>query len=387
MPINLDEVVPWVVGAGFVLTRLHLFRELRRILPATIATVLIWRCLNEQNAVDILSYISATVARLVPNASLRMLIQDTLGALLLCHLVAKFSKNLTFNLIELKIKYGNMGFDAVKWLPVVVKKMEKEKKEMEESLEVSLKAQCKTMGEVNLELPSEGKAQADILRLMTKLARNDDDHWKGGKVSGSVYLGDSNHAEFLNKVFGLYSMANPLHPAIWPSLMKFESEIISMVANMMSGGRKSVVGCVTSGGTESIVLAIKTHRDYHRAVHGVTEPELVACISAHAAVNKGCELLGVKLVQVPMDENYRVDLGALERAIGPNTIMMYSSAPSFPQGVIDPISKMSDIALKYGIGLHVDCCLGGFILPFARKLGYNIPGIYLHSSDCFSIVS
>jgi sphinganine-1-phosphate aldolase len=156
--------------------------------------------------------------------------------------------------------------------------------------------------------------------------------------------------------------------------MKYESEIIAMVADMMNGGDASVVGCVTSGGTESIVLSIKTHRDYYRDKYGITEPEMIACTSAHAAVNKGCDLLGVKLIHVPLDtETFEIDLKAVRKAIGPNTIMMYSSACSFPHGVIDPITELSDLAVSNDIGLHVDCCLGGFVLPFAKKLGYDIP--------------
>lgn len=130
------------------------------------------------------------------------------------------------------------------------------------------------------------------------------------------------------------------------------------------------------GGTESIILAIKTHRDYYRLHHNITHPEMIACVSAHAAVDKGCEILGIKLIKVPMykDGSYRIDIGAVKAAIGPNTILLYGSAPSYPQGVIDDIKSLSNLAVKYSVGLHVDACLGGFVLPFARKLGYPIPG-------------
>ncbi len=99
-------------------------------------------------------------------------------------------------------------------------------------------------------------------------------------------------------------------------------------------------------------------------------------VSAHAAVDKGCDMLGVKLIKVDVDGKYRTNLRSIRKAIGPNTIMIFASAPSYPQGVIDNIKEMSRIALKYKIGLHVDCCLGGFVLPFAKKLGYKIPGEY-----------
>jgi len=180
--------------------------------------------------------------------------------------------------------------------------------------------------------------------------------------------------------------------------MKMESEVIQMVASFMDGRHGSsqglnddfyrrneeVCGCTTSGGTESIVLAIKAHRDYYRDEKGITQPEMIACTSAHAAVNKACDMLGIKLVQVGMDESptasyataggtatmggYRMSVRATIDAINSNTILLYSSAPSYPQGVIDDIPTLSRVARHYDVGLHVDCCLGGFVLPFAKAL-------------------
>lgn len=108
---------------------------------------------------------------------------------------------------------------------------------------------------------------------------------------------------------------------------------------------------------------------------------MVAGVSAHAAVDKACDMLGIKLIKVDLDRNtFRVNVQSVRKAIGPNTIMMYSSAPQYPQGAIDDIKELSKLAVKYKIGLHVDCCLGGFVLPFAKKLGYPIPGKCLFAS-------
>lgn len=129
------------------------------------------------------------------------------------------------------------------------------------------------------------------------------------------------------------------------------------------------------GGTESIIMAIKTHRDYFRDFHNITAPEMVVGNSAHAAVDKACDLMNIKLIKVPLDPvTFKIDLDALRAAIGPNTIMMYASAPSYPHGAIDPVKEMGEIAVQYNIGLHVDCCLGGFVLPFAKRMGYSVPG-------------
>ncbi len=104
---------------------------------------------------------------------------------------------------------------------------------------------------------------------------------------------------------------------------------------------------------------------------------MICATSAHAAVDKACDMLGIKLIKIDLETtHYQINLRALRKTIGPNTIMMYASAPNYPQGVIDNIKEMSKLAVRYKIGLHVDCCLGGFVLPFAKKLGYKIPGEY-----------
>jgi hypothetical protein len=378
-PMDPAVLVPWTVGGGFILTRLHFFRDLRPYLGLVVTLSLFWRCYEDslnEGSVSVLDYLILVINEHVRNPYIRLFLKDSAGALLLSYLVYSVSKHLTFNAYAIKTGIGDFGFGLVRNIPFVSEQIDKEKKNMEADLEQSLKSQCKSMGESILALPTKGKQTGQIIKLMTELSRKDDSHWETGKVSGSVYYGDKSHQEFLNKAFGLYSVANPLHPGIWPSLMKFESEVISMVANMMNGGNNSVVGCMTSGGTESIVMAVKTHRDYHRDRYGITEPEVICCTTAHAAVYKAGELLGVKVIRVPFDpKTFKIDLAALERSVGPNTVMMYASAPSFPHGVIDPIADMSDIACKYGIGLHVDCCLGGFILPFAKKVGgFDIPG-------------
>ena len=130
-------------------------------------------------------------------------------------------------------------------------------------------------------------------------------------------------------------------------------------------------------------MAIKSHRDFFREYHGITEPEMVVGTSAHAAVDKACDLMNIKLIKVPLDPvSYKVDLDAMRAAIGPNTILLYASAPGYPQGIIDPVREMGELAVEFNIGLHVDCCLGGFVLPFAKKMGFPIPGeilvLFLH---------
>lgn len=318
------------------------------------------------------------------------------------------------------------GYNLVKDIPVIRKEIEKEQAKLEADLDQELKSRSRSIpmpkdssGEgtslgveipspfseekalaakgregsgddddsivLNRELPKKGTATHSILAMMRNETKRENVIWESGKVSGAVYHGGKAHNDLLNSAFSYYSIANPLHPDIWPSGMKFESEIISMTASLMNGGRSlegtEICGCTSSGGTESIILAIKAARDYYRERKGIGKrggggrggkPEVIACISAHAAVDKACDIMGLKLVQIPYDmsphcnNRYQMDVRKTRAAITENTILIYSSAPSFAHGVIDPIQALGELALRYDVALHVDCCLGGFILPFAR---------------------
>ena len=260
-------------------------------------------------------------------------------------------------------------YTLVQDLPTVRAKVNQEAAKLEAELEADLKVRSRAMALPQATLPLTGLLKSDILGLMKTQTALENVVWQQGRVSGAVYLGSAEHNALLNEAFGLYSIANPLHPDVWPSAMKFESEVISMTAALVSGGCDTVCGCTTSGGTESIILAIKAHRDFYEAKFGITAPQMVCCTSAHAAVDKACDMLKIKLIKVPMDADYRADVAAFTRAIGPNTILLYASAPSYPQGAIDDIPALSALARRHSLGLHVDCCLGGFVLPFMKKLG------------------
>ncbi len=225
------------------------------------------------------------------------------------------------------------------------------------------------------EIPAEGKSREEVLKEMEGMASQEQGKWKEGLVSGTVYHGDEEHIAFLNKVYAMNSQTNPLHSDVFPSISKFEAEIISMTANML-GAKKAnseICGSVSSGGTESILLAMKTYRDQAKAEKGISNPEIVVPVTAHAAFNKASEYFNIKLRAIPIDENYQVNLKKLKRAINSNTIAIVGSAPTFPHGVVDPIPELSEIALKYKVGLHVDACLGGFILPWIKKLDFDVP--------------
>jgi glutamate/tyrosine decarboxylase-like PLP-dependent enzyme len=219
-------------------------------------------------------------------------------------------------------------------------------------------------------LPTRPLSRDEIIAEVTALAR-DEGSWKQGRASGAVYHGDADHIDFLNRVYAIQSQSNPLHIDLWPSGAKFEAEVTAMTAVMLGGDATSdeIVGMVASGGTESIILAMKAYRD--RA--GIRHPEMVVPDSAHVAFDKAAHYLGFNQIRIPVGPDYRADVDAMARAVTRRTVVIAGSAPGFPHGVIDPIAALSDMARERGIGFHTDACLGGFVLPWAERLGYNVP--------------
>ena len=229
-------------------------------------------------------------------------------------------------------------------------------------------------------IPERGRNPLDIYSELQTIAAEEDKFWETGLISGTMYHGGKEHYAFLNKVFSLFSYVNLLQRDICPSGTKFESEIVAMVANLLHGDavkkfnpQDEVCGTVTSGGTESIYNGVYIHREWGREEKGIIEPEMVVPVTIHPAFFKAAHYLGIKMISVPVDENFEADVEAMRARITPNTVALAGSAANYPYGVIDPLEKLSDLALEHKIGFHVDGCLGGFILPWIEKLGYDLP--------------
>jgi glutamate/tyrosine decarboxylase-like PLP-dependent enzyme len=170
---------------------------------------------------------------------------------------------------------------------------------------------------------------------------------------------------------------NALNPSAFPSLRRFEAEVIAMTADLLGAGG-AAVGNMTSGGTESILMAVKTARDWARALRpDVTDPEMILPLTAHPAFDKAAHYLSVKAVHTPVQPDFTADVEAVKAALTENTILIVGSAPSYPHGVVDPIPALAKIAQESGILFHTDACIGGFMLPFAHQLGYSVPNFDL----------
>jgi sphinganine-1-phosphate aldolase len=224
-----------------------------------------------------------------------------------------------------------------------------------------------------ISIPQKGRSPEDIKAQLLAMKQKDLP-WQSGKVLAYVYEPTQETYSVTKDAYMMYLTENGLDPTAFPSLLKMETEIIAMAADLL-GGDSETVGSFTSGGTESIILAVKTARDYCREHKPeIKEPELVLGETAHAAFHKAGHYLGVKVIMIPVDKKtFKVEPKVMEAAITPNTIMLVGSAPSYAHGIIDPITELAAMAKSRGLFCHVDACVGGFYLPFARMAGYDIP--------------
>lgn len=236
-------------------------------------------------------------------------------------------------------------------------------------------------------LPEKGLSKEGLFREMRETQRADA-NWKGGKTWSLVYYGGKNIDEIIQRAYQMFFHGNGLNPMVFKSLRKFETEVVAMAASLLGGGGDAA-GTMTSGGSESIFMAVKTARDYARfKTPGVTTPEMIVPVSVHPAFEKAAHYLNVKPRRIPLGKDFRVDVAAAKEAITENTILLVGSAPAYPHGVMDPISELAAIAQERDIWFHVDACLGGFILPFLKELGrdlppfdFQVPGVSSLSAD------
>ena len=239
-------------------------------------------------------------------------------------------------------------------------------------------------------MPEQGLPRDEVMRRLLAMKQGDQD-WRGGRVFSLVYSAGNDVHELLADALALFSAENGLNVLAFPSIGTMQHDIVCNTATLLgaddpaSGG--AVEGYLTSGGTESLLQAVKTARDVGRE-RGIARPSVVAGESAHVAFTKAADYFDVDLVRVPVGDDFRVSADALAGACTDDTIMVVASAPTYPHGVIDPVTDVAALAAERGILCHVDACMGGFLLPFLRELGrldvpfdFRLPGVTSMSAD------
>uniref|UniRef100_A0A4W6CZM4 sphinganine-1-phosphate aldolase n=1 Tax=Lates calcarifer TaxID=8187 RepID=A0A4W6CZM4_LATCA len=278
-----------------------------------------------------------------------------IGATLITTLGAVWIKGFLFQQESLTSRIKKQCFRLIRKIPFVGASIQSQLNKALDDMSASLCTLKNGMSYAK-QLPSKGLSQSQVLDKIREYET----------LSKSLFL-----PQLCLTVYGDFAWSNPLHPDIFPGVRKMEAEVVRMSCTLFHGGPNSC-GTVTSGGTESILMACKAYRDmaYER---GVKYPEILAPVSVHAAFNKAAHYFGMKLVHIPLDKKtMKVDVKAMKRAIGKNTAMLVCSAPQFPHGIMDPIEEVAKLAVRYNLPLHVDACLGGFLIVFMAKAGYSL---------------
>lgn len=271
---------------------------------------------------------------------------------------------------------------AAKKIPAVEREIQKEKDKMKHSLEKS----WYLPGVENLhEIPLQGQPAEKVFSDMNEISIVEENSWNNGKVSGVIYNGNPKLSELLSKIYSRFCLTNPLHADIFKGVRKFDADIVRMTAKMLHGSEETC-GAVTSGGTESILMAMKAYRDVAEKSH----PEMIIPVTAHAAFDKAGHYFGIKVHHIPIDPiTKKVLISEVKKKINSNTIVIVGSAPQFPHGVIDDIPQLAALAKSYGIPFHTDGCLGGYFLPWAKRMhdkeitafDFSVPGVTSMSCD------
>ena len=239
-----------------------------------------------------------------------------------------------------------------------------------------------------MKFPEKGK-DSDVILADLKARGARDANWRDGKTAVYVFNAGESVGALKKQAYTAFMEENGLGPMAFPSLKKMEEEVIAMALDLLHGPEGST-GKMTSGGTDSITMAMKTARDYHRSLGGLeARTNIVLPYSAHLAFEKAAHLMDIEVRRVPIiSGSYIADVPAMAEQCDENTIMVVGSAPNFPYGIIDPIEDLSAMCEENGLWLHVDACVGGFLAPFVRMNGADIPpfdfevsGVHSMSAD------
>ncbi|ODV59155.1 sphinganine-1-phosphate aldolase DPL1 [Ascoidea rubescens DSM 1968] len=272
-------------------------------------------------------------------------------------------------------KLSKKIFKTIFLIPSIKRRIDSEINESLEKLENQLVVSSNGNEKFRdfFKIPHKSLSDEEIFNELNIYEKFKHSDWENGKVSGAVYHGGKEIIGLQSRAFKQYCVANQLHPNVFPGVRKMESEIVSMVINLFNGSTKEeYCGTTTSGGTESLILACYSAKNYGYKYKNICAPEIIAPISIHAGIDKACSYFNIKLHKVELDPvSYKVDLRRVKRLINKNTVLICGSAPNFPHGIVDDIKGLSELGTKYDVPVHVDCCLGSFIISYMEKSGFK----------------
>lgn len=223
-----------------------------------------------------------------------------------------------------------------------------------------------------MSFPPTGRPADEVLADLEEARSGDVDPSTGRLLTG-IYEPSAEAAALAREAYGRFLGANALYIDLYPSLVELEREVVAAVAELVRG-EPGTVGNVTSGGTESIMLAVKTARDRARARRPDADPpQMVLPVTAHPAFHKAAHYLGVEPVVTPVGADFRADVDAVRRAVTDRTILVVGSAPCYSHGVVDPIPELGAVAADAAALLHVDGCVGAIPLGIMRLMGEDVP--------------
>lgn len=307
---------------------------------------------------------------------------DIFARLVLLYLLAKYLLNLIrfvygYGIIySVKFAYRTVSKRIFYWLlthiPSLKRKVDLELVKVKADIEKELVTTSADLKYFN-QIPNKGLSDSEIESELNKYLQLDHNDWENGKVSGAVYHGGDKLIKLQAYAFEKYCVSNQLHPDSFPGLRKMESEIVSMCLDIFNAPSDTGCGTTSSGGTESLLLACLSAKMYALKHKNIKNPEIIAPETVHAGIDKACYYFNIKLHKVPLNSKYQGDISYYKSLINKNTILLVGSAPNFPHGIIDDIESLSKLACKHKIPLHVDCCLGSFVISYMSKIGEDIP--------------
>lgn len=323
-------------------------------------------------AANLVALLVSSVTYYITTAELTDLLRDVALIVVVGHILAPIEDSIIKYGVWQTIRFAFRAsakyiFQVILSLPIVRGQIQKQVAGVLSKIEEDMIERKDTLPDFH-SIPEKHYKPQEIMKTLDKFTTLKQSDWESGKLSGAVYHGGAELRKLQTEVWGSYAFANQLHPDCFPAVRRMDSEAVQMVLDLYNGPEGSC-GTTTSGGTESLLLTCLAARELAKATRGITEFEIIAPTTVHAGIDKAAYYFGMKLVHAPLNpKTMQVDLNSVKKLIGPNTVLLVGSAPNYPHGIMDDIEGLGKIAQANDLPLHVDCCLGSFIVPFLEEL-------------------